>query len=286
MLHHKSIDISIITITYKDPSGLAKTIDSLKKITSSAIHWEHVIVDGSPSDNVQVLDSIPAGWPLVYCPQEPKGIYHAMNEGLKASKGEVLWFLNGGDWLIDSLALASIVSSMANDSGIDLGFSGQSYFRNGIFLYPVLPPKNLVFDILRLKWIPHQAVFYRRGVFTRIGPFDDQYKIVGDYEHFFRCALAGLNTQRFMMNVSGCDMDGVSSNWRAVFSEVKMVRHKLATRMPFTWNILNGAFFYFEREKTRLLKSLRGNVVAESLRPIWIQMKRFNARTIFRSKIE
>ena len=95
--------ISIIIPTYLNHKGLVECLESVKKYTSG--DYEVVVVaNGAPEETRKLLMS--AGCdsydpsPLKYCPvkhiwfDQPLGFAKAVNEGIKASKGEYVVLLN------------------------------------------------------------------------------------------------------------------------------------------------------------------------------------------------
>lgn len=88
--------ISIITITYNAAPVIRPTLESLNAQTFR--NFEHLVIDGaSKDDTVFIVNKM--------CPDsivrsEPdRGLYDAMNKGLRAAKGKYLLFLNAGDAL-------------------------------------------------------------------------------------------------------------------------------------------------------------------------------------------
>ena len=101
--------LSIITINYNDATGLKKTLDSVAKQTSC--NFEHIIIDGASTDgSVEIIREYestlasslsPLASNLKWLSELDKGIYNAMNKGIKMATGDYLLFLNSGDCLVD-----------------------------------------------------------------------------------------------------------------------------------------------------------------------------------------
>lgn len=88
--------ISIITITYNAESEIRPTLESLNRQTFR--NFEHLVIDGASSDNT--LSIVKEMSPDSIVISEPdKGLYDAMNKGLRAAKGKYVLFLNAGDSL-------------------------------------------------------------------------------------------------------------------------------------------------------------------------------------------
>lgn len=91
--------ISIITATYN--SG--KTVgDTLKSVLAQTYHdYELLVVDGASKDNT--LEVVKKMEPLFegrmrYISEPDKGIYDAMNKGIRMATGDVIGILNSDDF--------------------------------------------------------------------------------------------------------------------------------------------------------------------------------------------
>ena len=107
--------LTIITTVFHDTEGLKKTCLSLKSLTegSPPFSWEHLIVDSSPQENEKLIQTLQQeNWPLKHIICSPQGVYPAMNLGIGQSCGEVIWFLNSGDILVDAQNLKLALDQM------------------------------------------------------------------------------------------------------------------------------------------------------------------------------
>ena len=130
-------------------------------------------MDGvSTDDTVKVAQSYNDSRIRIY--SEPdRGVYDAMNKGIKKSKGEWLYFLGSDDWLLTSDVLQKVFSA-----GID---------KYDVVYGDVEAPQ---LDVMHKgEWSMstinynrcHQAIFYRRMVFERLGRYNLDYPIWADY---------------------------------------------------------------------------------------------------------
>ena len=104
--------LSIITINYNNKNGLQKTIDSVISQTFKDFEW--IIIDGGSTDGSKELIE-KYSQHITYWVSEPdKGIYNAMNKGIKVAKGEYLFFLNSGDYLVQPNTINQIFTQSPN----------------------------------------------------------------------------------------------------------------------------------------------------------------------------
>ena len=109
-IHHLHPKFSIITVTYNAGAVLEDTIQSV--ITQTYKNVEYIIVDGGSKDRtLQIVEQYKEHIHTVI--SEPdKGLYDAMNKGIKLATGDYLCFLNAGDELHEDDTLQLMVHSI------------------------------------------------------------------------------------------------------------------------------------------------------------------------------
>ncbi|WP_373460580.1 glycosyltransferase [Arthrobacter oryzae] len=167
--------LSVVTITYNDPVGLARTLDSLLELYSSSNGQMEVLVqDGLSSGELGGLQQSYGDW-VEFKSEADNGIYDAMNRGLIRTRGSYIWFLNGGDestikqWRDLAELLATDPGSMVLGAyWLDLGLSRVLRLpRRMSYIWHALPTS-------------HQAILYP-GDCARSTLYDTRYKVAGDY---------------------------------------------------------------------------------------------------------
>src|ERR1700733_6857262 len=97
--------ISIITATYNSAATVGDTLTCIRQQDHPDI--KHILVDGASSDGtVDIVKSFPhvAKW----ISEKDKGIYDAMNKGIRLATGDVIGILNSDDIYIDSSVLSAV----------------------------------------------------------------------------------------------------------------------------------------------------------------------------------
>lgn len=98
--------VSIITITYNAEKFLERTVLSVKNQTSD--DYEYLLIDGGSKDGtLEIANKYEDVFDLIVS-EKDKGLYDAMNKGLKLAKGEYVWFMNAGDEIAENLAIENI----------------------------------------------------------------------------------------------------------------------------------------------------------------------------------
>ncbi len=183
--------ISIITINYNDAVGLEKTIESV--INQSYSDFEYIIIDGNSTDgSKEVILKNQAK--IDYWVSEPdKGIYNAMNKGIKAAKGDYLLFMNSGDALIDDKNILTICAEKLKE---DIVAFDCFLERNDKIVGKRTHIENPTLFYVYKNGLKHQSTFIKRVLFENIGLYDESYKIASDYEFWIRCFLKPETTSK------------------------------------------------------------------------------------------
>ena len=96
--------ISIITVCYNAAHLLAKTVESVIEQTYKNI--EYIVVDGNSTDNTNDIIAQYRNKISTYLSEPDSGIFDAMNKGISMAKGDLIIFLNAGDYFGDSALIS------------------------------------------------------------------------------------------------------------------------------------------------------------------------------------
>lgn len=199
--------LSIITVNLNNREGLKKTIDSVVSQTFKGFEW--IVIDGGSTDGSKELIEEYTD-KITYWVSEPdKGIYNAMNKGIKVAKGEYLQFLNSGDWLADEMVLQDFVDASFSEDIIDgnirLIYKDREDLANA--------PETVDFDFFFHGSLWHPSAFIKKTLFENCGLYEEQYRIISDWELFMRSiVLYDASYKHFEREVACFPVDGISSN--------------------------------------------------------------------------
>lgn len=201
-------DLSIITINLNNCTGLEKTMQSVFSQTYSSV--EYIVIDGGSTDGSVDLLKINNEQIAYWNTAPDKGIYHAMNKGIRQATGEYCLFLNSGDWLVEPVTLANIFAKKPQADIV----SGDIYFfdlQTNTIKWHVPSPDKFTAKTLFLGTLPHQATLLRRSLFDRFGMYNEQLKIVSDWLFFLEALLVhGCSYQHHAETIAYFNMDGIS----------------------------------------------------------------------------
>lgn len=181
--------ISIVTVTYNCMDTVEQTICNVLKQTYPNI--EYIIIDGASTDGTKEIIEKYADR-LAYWISEPdKGIYDAMNKGIKAATGEWILFRNSGDYFFKPTTVEDVFK-WYEDHGEGIITGGKRVFEhNGYFdAYPNTTPSEKYWDKARFS---HPATFIRCQLQKR-NPFPENLKIAGDFYFFCTMMKAGCRS--------------------------------------------------------------------------------------------
>lgn len=145
---------------------------------------ELIVVDGSSTDGtLDVLDKRREKIDVLV--SEPdRGLYDAMNKGVRRAGGDVVAILNADDQYADPFVLRDAASLLEEADACygDIVYTNRAgkvvrYWKAG--------------RCMKTKWYlgwmpPHPSFFVRRRVYERHGAFDLRYPVGADYELMLR----------------------------------------------------------------------------------------------------
>jgi len=184
--------ISIVTPSLNRKDFIREAIESI--IGQEYPLYEHIIVDGGSTDGSL---SVIGEYPHLRLISEPdKGIYDALNKGIRMARGDIIGWLNTDDLYAEG-AFDKVADTfrrhpeaLAVAGGADM-FTQQGDDRRVIAEYQAFGEGKRFWH--RIVETPvTNAWFFSPEIFTRLGYFNTNYKLVADREFFIRAALAGI----------------------------------------------------------------------------------------------
>ena len=205
------IRITYVTITYNAASVLQRTLDSVLCQDYSEI--VHLIIDGASTDTtLQLVDdyiersNASGGGHRIQVTSEPdKGIYDAMNKGLRSIEGDYVCFLNAGDFLPAPDTVSKIVGKVESCGSLPAVLYGDTDIVNseGRFLHHrrLSPPEQLSWKSFRQGMLVCHQAFYARTDFAIATPYDLRYRYSADVDWCIRVMKAAAKESVPMLNL-------------------------------------------------------------------------------------
>ena len=213
--------VSIITVVYNGAEFIRDCIESILNQTYSDI--EYIIVDGKSTDGtVDIVQSY--GKKVAQFVSEPdKGLYDAMNKGIRLATGDVIGLLNADDYYRHSQVIENMVAlfEQTNSDAVygDMIYVERNaakklkrYWRSGWYTN----------DAFRWGWMPgHLSFFAKRSIYEQYGSFRLDMKSAADYElmlrfiHKHKIKLAYMDEVTIVMRIGGISNSSVKNRLRA-----------------------------------------------------------------------
>jgi glycosyltransferase involved in cell wall biosynthesis len=240
------LKISIITAVYNGASAIAETLQSVAQQDYDSI--EHIVVDGASSDDT--VDKVRSNNARVaHLISEPDtGVYDAFNKGLRCATGDVIAFLNCGDTYVSRTVVSKIAREFMSHE-IDAVFAD-------VLIVDALDHTRVVRRYSSRRFAPramsyglmpgHPTLFLRRTVYQRVGEYNRQFRIAGDFELCLRVFALESTPYRYLsealvrMPRGGLSNAGWRSTWE-ITGEMRRACHlngirtnwaKLSLRIP------------------------------------------------------
>lgn len=215
--------LSIITINRNNASGLEKTLSSVASQTCK--DFEHIIIDGASTDNsVEVIkhyvESTNNPSPdthhhqIKWISEPDKGIYNAMNKGIRMAAGDYIQILNSGDSLFDEHVVERMLSALEEKKYPEILYGNMiKQWPDGRTHRDSCEKGQLSMLSFYHGTLNHDSAFIRRSLFEKFGYYDESLKIVSDWEWYLKAIpLGGVRPIYVNLDVTIFDMTGVSES--------------------------------------------------------------------------
>ena len=225
--------ISIVTATYNSAKTISDTMESVLSQTYG--DFEYWVIDGASTDGTgDVVGSYAdrCGGRL-HCLSEPdRGIYDAMNKGIRLCTGDVVGILNSDDYYTSDDVLQTIADEFGR-SDVDSVYGDIHFIRPGEPGKVVRYYSSALFRPfwLRFGFMPAHPSFYcRKAVYERLGAFSTSYKVAADFENLLRLIYVGRISTRYVprdcvtMRTGGASTSGLTSHRQILADHVRAYR--------------------------------------------------------------
>lgn len=217
--------ISIITATYNSGATLRDTMRSV--LAQHYDNFEHIIIDGASKDNtLEIIRELEPAYcgKLRWVSGPDKGIYDAMNKGIRMATGDVVGLLNSDDFYTSSDVLHHIAECIRDVEAVygDIHYVDDSDLSKCVRYYSSEGFKPWK---MRLGFMPAHPSFYcRREVYMKHGLFDISFKVAADFEQLLRLLYVNQISTKYIpldfvtMRTGGASTSGLQSH-KKIFAD-------------------------------------------------------------------
>ena len=203
------IRITYVTITFNAAKVLQRTLDSVLCQDSPDI--VHLIIDGASTDGtLKLADDYIArsnaagnGHRIQLISEPDKGIYDAMNKGLRSLDGDYVCFLNAGDFLPAPNTASRIIEAIIQQLPAVAYGDTDIVDGEGRFLHHrrLAPPEKLSWRSFKQGMLVCHQAFYARTDFAIATPYDMQYRYSADVDWCIRVMKAAEKENVPLLNL-------------------------------------------------------------------------------------
>ncbi len=230
--------ITIITVCYNSEKTIEDTLKSVLKQSYS--NYEYIIVDGQSTDNtLKIIEKYRHlfGTKLKLISESDKGLYDAMNKGIKLATGDIVGIINSDDVLISKDVFKKIIDHYTAKTDIlyaDLIYVDSS-LTNPIRDYISGENKNKY-------WCPaHPTMYIRKKVLLDCGLYNLKYPVAADFDLMVRLNIHNyhftyLKDYLVLMRLGGAS-NGLKG-YTECFKEVYQILRNNNVPLPLTKTII------------------------------------------------
>lgn len=214
--------ISIITVSYNSSKTIKDTLESVYSQTYDDI--EYILVDGKSKDTtLEVIkshesDFVKKGIAYKWVSEKDKGIYDAINKGIRMSTGDVIGVLNSDDYYNDIDVVKGIAEAFKNEN-IDCVYGNLEYVD------PVAKKvtrkwtsRQFESGLFEKSWTPAHPTFYcKKSLYEKHGVYRTDFEIAADVELMYRflekhkIKSKYINRAMVIMRQGGISNNGIMS---------------------------------------------------------------------------
>lgn len=209
--------VSVITVCFNSQKYINDCIDSVN--VQSYKNIEHIFIDGNSADNTTSIIKARSKRNTVFISEADKGIYDAMNKGLRIASGEVIGFLNSDDLFDNEFVIEKLVKAFKlSNSDVLWGNLNYVYPSDIRKVLRVWLSRPLCSNDLKKGFIPpHPSFYITREALILLKCFDNRYSLASDFDFMKRAILCDslrsdhLNSVIVRMRAGGATGSSISN---------------------------------------------------------------------------
>lgn len=251
--------ISIITVCLNSEKTILANLNCILSQTYKNI--EHILVDGGSTDKtLKYLNDYPNLRKKIIIDKK-RGIYNAMNIGVKKATGDFIGILNSDDILNSENTVQKLVNIFKKNPKNKIFLGDVVFFKSNYKkIHRYYSSKDFQKKLL-LKGLmpPHPGAFIHKSIYKKVGLYDNKFRIAGDFDFFLRCFIKNnLKFKKISIITTRMQTGGISgknlfSNIYSSFEIAESLKKnkiqssilKILLRFPLKFN----QFLFFNNQK-------------------------------------
>jgi glycosyltransferase involved in cell wall biosynthesis len=194
----KNFKVSIITVSFNSYRTIAGAINSV--LSQSYSNIEYIVIDGDSSDGTKEIIGAYGTRISKFVSASDKGIYDAINKGIKIATGDIIGLLHSDDFFFDDFVIEKVVNAFTEEETGAL--IGDVVFVDTLDTSRTIryfSSKNFNTSKFRFGYMPpHPSFYVRRELYEKLGYYKTDYKIAADFELLLRFLLIRRIRYRYL----------------------------------------------------------------------------------------
>lgn len=179
--------VTIITVCYNRKNTIAKAIQSVLEQNYNDI--EYIVIDGNSTDGTKEIIETYRDKISQYISEPDKGMYDAINKGLKLATGDIIGLMHSDDEFYDKKVISRIASRFDSEKYTEGVYGDGVYVSNDKQERLIRNRIGGVFSLKKVKkgWLPlHPTVYLKKNIIDKYGLYNLDFKIASDTEFLLR----------------------------------------------------------------------------------------------------
>lgn len=223
--------ITIITVCYNRKATIEKAIKSVLAQTYHDI--EYIIIDGNSTDGTKEIIESYRDKISFYISEPDKGMYDAINKGIKLATGDVIGLMHSDDEFYDAKTITRIVDWFNFHSNTEGVYGNGIYVSNDSQERLIRNRIGGMYSLKKIKmgWLPlHPTVYLKKTIIDKYGLYDLDFKIASDtefllrYLYKYKIKMTYINTYIVKMRMGGMSTN-IKRAFEVLFEDYKIYKH-------------------------------------------------------------
>lgn len=232
----RTVKISLITVCYNAEETITTAMESVLTQRHGDAEFEYIVIDGGSTDGtvreianyeLRIANEKRSGFTFKWVSEKDRGMYDALNKGIKMATGDVIGILNADDVLAEDDTLSKIAAAFADPTidgtYADIRFVHAATMTSDCDLIRKLPTVRYCSGKRFRPWMfrfgtqtAHPSTFFRKECFAKWGDYSLDYGMYGDFELLCRFIWKNKAKMKYLpMCTTVMRMGGASTNgWR------------------------------------------------------------------------
>lgn len=241
--------ISLITVCYNSDKTIKKTLESVIQQNYSNI--EYIIIDGGSTDATLKIIAEYIKKVNILISEPDKGLYDAINKGIKLATGDIVGILNSDDIFIDNNVLEN-VSKFHQKNKVEASVGNIIQINRSGITVRKYSSKSWTPENLKIGFMPpHPSIFFKRDLFEKYGKYRLDFISGADYELIIRFFLTNKITWKYSgITTTAMLIGGISSSG---YKSYKLISREIKKALK-----LNNIKFSYFKVLLRVIWKLNG----------------------------